>query len=201
MAHERISPDSPTQALSSYDKAIQLLQTYVIPKSPPHRPGGTNFGSFEKYRVLWNWAELILWRTIVLSAHHRSTEATLSIFRTYAIHSVHWPPNFHPKHRSTVCMLWLRALILIAPKLSSVFPNKATWSHELRNVVHEYQAILGATTHFPSAGERNVPVEEFVDFCVAGWEAGGAYAEQASWVLDVCTCHPLNNGCLTYRRM
>lgn len=55
----------------------------------------------------------------------------------------------------------------------------------MRKVVHEYQAILGKSTHFPKAGERNTPVEEFVDLCVAGWEAGGASADQANWVLDV----------------
>ena len=185
MAHERISPGSPTQALSSYEKGIQLLQAYSVPKSPSHRPGRNFFESFEKYRILWSWAELLLWRTVVLSARHRNIEATLPVFRTYTLHSVHWPPTFRPKHRSTICTLYLRALILVAPKLSTVFRGKSAWSAELRNIVHEYQAILGETTHFPSAGERNILVEEFVDFCVAGWEVGGASADQASWVIDV----------------
>ena len=52
-------------------------------------------------------------------------------------------------------------------------------------MVHEYRAILDATTKFPSAGEHNVPVEEFVDLCVAVWEAGGAVGDQAAWVIDV----------------
>lgn len=28
-------------------------------------------------------------------------------------------------------------------------------------------------------------VEEFVDYCVAAWESGGAIGDQAGWVIDV----------------
>ena len=45
--------------------------------------------------------------------------------------------------------------------------------------------MLDITTKFPRAGERNVLVEEFVDLCVATWEASGAVGEHAGWVLDV----------------
>lgn len=45
--------------------------------------------------------------------------------------------------------------------------------------------MLNVSTKFPRAGERNVLVEEFVDLCVATWEASGAVGEHAGWVLDV----------------
>ncbi|EJD00430.1 uncharacterized protein FOMMEDRAFT_91112 [Fomitiporia mediterranea MF3/22] len=183
MAHERISPGSPSQALASYDKGIQLLNSVSVPKSLP-QPGRTSFESFNKYIELWRWTERLLWRSVILSARHRDIESTLSVFRTYSIHSVHWPPNFRSEHRSSICTLYLRALILVSSQ-PTLFQSKSAWLAEMRGVVLEYRAILGATTQFPSAGERNVPVEEFVDFCVAAWEAGGSAADQASWVIDI----------------
>jgi len=46
--------------------------------------------------------------------------------------------------------------------------------------------ILSSSTNFPRAGEHNVKVEEFVDFCVAVWEAAGGVGEHAGWIIDVC---------------
>ena len=45
--------------------------------------------------------------------------------------------------------------------------------------------MLNVGTKFPRTGERNVPVEEFVNLCVATWEVSGAVGERAGWVLDV----------------
>lgn len=185
MAHERLTPGSPSQALSCYDKGVQLLQAFTVAKSPPPRPGHTNLESFNKYTELWRWTERLLWRTVVLSSKHRNVEFVIPVFRTYASHSVHWPPTFQPGHRSIICCLYLRALILLTTQ-SKCFESRNAWTTEMRSVVHEYRAILGATTHFPSAGERNVLVEEFADYCVAAWETGGSLAEQSSWVIDVC---------------
>jgi hypothetical protein len=54
-----------------------------------------------------------------------------------------------------------------------------------RSVVQEYRAILTVSTHFPRAGEKNVKVENFVDLCVAVWEASGEVGDHANWVIDV----------------
>ncbi|THH06231.1 hypothetical protein EW145_g4227 [Phellinidium pouzarii] len=170
MAHERVSPGSPSQAFVSYDKGVSLLGAFAIPKSPPPRPGRAISESFNNYRELWRWTERLLWRAIMLSARHRSIESIIPLFRIYSSHSVHWTPKFQPTHRSTH---------------TTLFQNKAVWTSEIRSVVHEYRAILTATTPFPSAGERNVLVEEFVDLYVAAWEAGGSIGDQATWVLDI----------------
>lgn len=60
------------------------------------------------------------------------------------------------------------------------------WLQSARSIVQEYRSILTASTKFPRAGQRNMKVEEFVDLCVAIWEAHGAIGEQAGWVIDVC---------------
>lgn len=45
--------------------------------------------------------------------------------------------------------------------------------------------MLNVSTKFPRAGERNILVEEFVDLCVAIWEASGVKGEHIGWVIDV----------------
>ncbi|TDL20474.1 hypothetical protein BD410DRAFT_790991 [Rickenella mellea] len=184
MAHEKLSQD-PSAALSAYDRGVTQLAALSIPRSLPIRPGRANFESFTRYRELWRWAERLLWRAIILSSRYRDLEYTMRVFRVYATHSPHWPASFRSAHRSTVSTLYLRALTMLASFPSVLFPSKVAWTNEARSVVHEYRAILAATTHFPRAGERNMPVEEFVDLCVAVWEAGGSMADQASWVLDI----------------
>jgi len=67
-------------------------------------------------------------------------------------------------------------------------PTSGSWLHSARTVVHEYRGVLTSSTKFPRAGERNMQVENFVDLCVAVWEAAGANGEQAGWVIDVCAC-------------
>ena len=186
MSNERLSSNDPLIALSSYEKGLQLLSSNSIARSPSTRSGKASFESFTKYRELWRWTERLLWRNIVLSAKHRSIESTLQNLRVYATHSIHWPPSFRATRRATICSIHLRALIALSSHPHSVlFVNKAVWMNESRSVILECRAILSASTNFPSAGERNVPVEEFVDLCVAIWEAGGSISEQTSWVLDV----------------
>lgn len=186
MSYERISPGSPAIALSSYDKGCVLLKSFSIPKSLPTRSGKCNLDSFTRYRELWRWTDMILWRAISLSAKHRSLDDALPLFRSYTSHSAHWSAGFRAKHRQKIFALYLRALILYADHLPSpLFTNKAAWSTEMRSVINEYRLILSSTTSFPRAGERNVLVEEFVDYCVASWEACGAAPDQAVWVIDV----------------
>jgi hypothetical protein len=59
------------------------------------------------------------------------------------------------------------------------------WLHSARAVIQEYRAILSVCTRFPRARERNVKVEDFVDLCIAVWEASGAMGGYAGWVIDV----------------
>ncbi|KLO16848.1 hypothetical protein SCHPADRAFT_937555 [Schizopora paradoxa] len=186
MSHERISPGSPVLALAAYDKGCSLLKSFSIPKSLPTRPGKSNLDSFTRYRELWRWTDMLLWRAISISAKHRNIDDALPLLRSYMLHSSHWSSNFRAVHRQRIFALYLRALILYADCLPSpLFANKAAWSTEMRSVINEYRLILGSTTSFPRAGERNILVEEFVDYCVAGWEACGAAPDQAVWVIDI----------------
>jgi hypothetical protein len=128
----------------------------------------------------------------------------------YAHYSVYWPSTFRTSHRSTIASIHIRALILLhrpspSPSLSipsspsSPYPllpsplprsfkkSPPAWLNQARQVIQDYQAILGVSTTFPRAGTRNVKVEEFVDLCVAVWEVyvfGGGRGE-VGWVIDV----------------
>jgi hypothetical protein len=186
MSHEKLSPESPLVSLSSYEKGVRLLASNAIARSAPTRSGKANFESFTKYRELWRWTERLLWRDIMLSAKHRPLESTLQSLRVYALHSAHWPPTFRPSHRATICSIHLRAMIALAsfPRCR-LFTGRISWMNASRSIIHECRAILSASTSFPRAGERNIQVEEFVDMCVAVWEASGCSVDQASWVLDV----------------
>ncbi|KAJ3518089.1 hypothetical protein NLJ89_g117 [Agrocybe chaxingu] len=129
--------------------------------------------------------------------------------------SEYWPPSFRTAHRSTISTIHLRALILrngalsplpltycsrkfhspsstntVTPATAStnqlpLLTSSTTWLHAARSAIQDYRAVLTASTKFPRAGRRNVKVEEFVDLCVAVWEVGGAYGEQAGWVIDI----------------
>ncbi|PPQ63641.1 hypothetical protein CVT24_004415 [Panaeolus cyanescens] len=76
---------------------------------------------------------------------------------------------------------------------SKLLPNEYTWLSTARSVVNDYRAVLTHCTKFPKAGERNTKVEEFVELCVAVWEAAGAAGASggvgntagASWVIDI----------------
>lgn len=147
----------------------------------------------------------------------------------YAHYSAYWPSTFRTSHRSTIASIHLRALILLhrpspSPSLSipstpsspySLLPlplpkslkkSSPVWLNQARQVIQDYQAILGVSTTFPRAGTRNVKVEEFVDLCVAVWEVyvfGGGRGE-VGWVIDVSiiffsTCFPSKIIQTTYR--
>ena len=128
----------------------------------------------------------------------------------YAHYSAYWPSTFRTSHRSTIASIHIRALVLLhrpspPPSLSipsspsspdslpplplpkSLKKKTPAWLNQARQVIQDYQAILGVSTTFPRAGTRNVKVEEFVDLCVAVWEGyvfGGGRGE-VGWVIDV----------------
>ena len=144
--------------------------------------------SYAQYLELWRWVEQLLWRTIVIAVRVSIDEPTLSaLFRQYFACSSHWIPSFRPQHRSTISTLYLHFVIsqAKASKGSSLDTGAPSWLPEARSVIQEYRSVLNVSTKFPRAGERNVLVEEFVDLCVATWEASGAVGEHAGWVLDV----------------
>ncbi|KAI0072606.1 hypothetical protein K474DRAFT_1711463 [Panus rudis PR-1116 ss-1] len=196
MSHERISSTSPQVALQAYLTALPLLKSIStdIPCSLPANTSAasTDPGSFMRYRELWRWTERLLRRAIILSARIRDlSEATdapdsiWALFNYYSACSAHWPPSFRPEHRSTVLVLHLRALILRARRSTPGKDKSRRWISTARSIIQEYRAILSLSTQFPRAGERNVKVEDFVDLCVAVWEADGAVGEYVGWVIDV----------------
>ena len=201
MSHEKLSPSDPLKALSVYEDALPVLDTMTAEIqgsltnsqtqniSEVRSPSAPS--SFTKYRELWRWSERLLRRAIILASATNDLTAEdghfwklLSMYRTC---SVHWPASFRPRHRSTVAILHLRAFVLRAEQLQSeVLKAKAPrWISTARSIIQEYRALLSACTQFPRAGERNVRVEDFVDLCVAVWEADGAAGENAEWVIDV----------------
>ncbi|CAL1702635.1 unnamed protein product [Somion occarium] len=198
MSHERISPSEPQSALDAYLRAIPLLK--VISTEIPCTiasgitSGTVELGSFVRYRELWRWVERLLRRAIILSAKFvdlsvpsDDPKSIWSLFDYYRACSAHWPPTFRPDHRSTILVLHLRALILRANGSTSSYLKMKIprWISTARSIIQEYRAILSINTHFPRAGERNTKVEDFVDMCVAVWEADGAVGEYAGWVIDV----------------
>ena len=197
MSHERISPSEPELALNAYLTALPLMKvvTSDIACTIPTKStsGGGDPGSFVRYRELWRWVERLLRRAIIIAARTidlTSTDEQTSIwplFYYYRACSAHWPPTFRSEHRSTVLVLQLRALILRSrsyntPALKAKAPR---WVSSARSVIQEYRNILTVSSHFPKAGEKNTKVEDFVDLCVAVWEADGAIGEYAGWVIDV----------------
>lgn len=195
MSHERISPDDPQAALNCYFAAVPLLKAITSDIQPSlHTQATGDPGSFARYRELWRWTERLLRRAIVVSAKvldlGRTADRHMSVwtmFGFYRLCSSHWPPSFRPNHRSVVLVLHLRAFTLqaraLTPAVASARDSK--WMSVARSAVQEYRNMLSASTSFPRAGERNVKVEDFVDLCVAVWEADGAIGEYAGWVTDV----------------
>ena len=191
MSHERLHPSDLQGSLDIYLSASILVETLEseIPRTVP-TAGSSNQqpSSYAQYLELWRWVEQLLWRTVVIAVRVSTDEPTLSaLFRQYFACSSHWIPSFRPQHRSTVSTLYLHFVISQAKVLKSPDPDVGTssWLPEARSVVQEYRSVLNVSTKFPRAGERNVLVEEFVDLCVATWEASGAIGEHAGWVLDV----------------
>lgn len=100
-----------------------------------------------------------------------------------------WPVTFRTVHRSTISVLYLRALILRhSPTFTTAISGSEKppqWLHTARFVTTDYRAMLSVCTTFPRAGERNIKVEDFVDLCVGIWETSGAIGDHAGWIMDV----------------
>lgn len=203
MSHEKLSPAEPEIALKAYCAVQPLLVTVEseIPLPANTTPAGVetgagklDFSSFTRFRELWLWIERLLWRAIILASItcklDEGEDGTLwKLLAHYHRCSVYWPAAFSMEHRSTVAVLHLRAFVLRARLPGTVRGLEADkpppWLNDARPVIQEYRAILSVCTRFPRAGERNVKVEDFVDLCVAVWEASGAIGDHASWVIDV----------------
>ena len=212
MCLEKLSPAEPKKALRVYRTALPLLTTAeseisalspsTLPPSSTPGTGQLEFSSFTRFRELWRWAERIIWRAVILAArtsniHDDGNEDSVWTWLShYTLCSAHWPPTFRTQHRSTILILHLHALINRARSSPTVAPPKSTlrpqdprkqphWVHTARSVVQEYHSILTVSTHFPRAGERNVKVEDFVDLCVAVWEASGEASDHTGWVIEV----------------
>lgn len=202
MSLERLFPGEPKKALAAYQEAIPLMDIITAEVqnslatssaqnlSEIHSPSG----SFVRFRELWRWVERLLRRAIVLAAQtadinstSKSAGSVWSLFNLYRSCSVHWPATFRPEHRSTVATIQLRAFILRTQLMPSdlLKAQDPRWISTARSVLQELRTLLSVCTRFPRAGERNVRVEDFVDLCVATWEADGAVGEYAGWVIDV----------------
>lgn len=208
MSLEKLYPSDPQRALQTYLTSLPifmiLTSEFTLPSST-QSSGKLDFTPFYQLRELWRWVERLLWRAIVLcgqlcKVHHDATFSSSSPslwqwFNHYATLSSSWPATFRTAHRSTITTIYLRAFVLRYRVLSESpvhIPKTPIWLHQARSLCQDYRAILSGCTKFPKAGERNVKVEEFVDLCVAVWEAGGAVGEHAGWVIDV-RVFPLND--------
>ena len=195
MSYERLSPNDLDKAFLAYAAVIPLVTAVVNEfQGSFSAPGNTLVTTFPKYRELWRWVERSLRRAIVIAARlhdlHGQGEDSYSLwtlFDLYRACSAHWPPTFRPYLRSWVATIHSRAFVLRARIVPpGILKTKAPrWIISARSVLQEFRSLLNVCTHFPRAGERNVLVEDFVDLCVAVWEADGAVGEQAGWVIDV----------------
>ena len=212
MSLEKLTPTDTSTILPVYLTAAQALPTIEsnisqsFPPNPLHAPtsgpGHISNPSFVRYRELWRWVERLLRRAIIVASRtcslNGAQESVLwSLFSQYRTCSAHWPPTFRATHRSTISVLFIRALVFRA-RVSGDMPLSlyahfhrgssdvpTTASTIARRVIQDYRDILNASTRFPKAGERNVRVEELTDLCVAVWEAGGSKSGDAAWVMDV----------------
>ncbi|TRM66755.1 hypothetical protein BD626DRAFT_483705 [Schizophyllum amplum] len=206
MAYESLHPGDHRSAIQQYAEALPLLsliKSELTISSTPSSTGAIDFSSFTRYRELWRWVDRLLWRAIVLVARCCDVlnddmtlpESLWTWLNHYSAVSAFWPPDFHSEHRSTICVLYLRSLVLKhgqtsnestnLPSTSAPGTKPPPWVHIARVVIQEYHAILTASSKFPRAGERNTRVEDFVDLCVAVWETSGAYGDHAGWVIDI----------------
>ncbi|KAI9464782.1 hypothetical protein F5148DRAFT_1276411 [Russula earlei] len=212
MSLEKIRPTDTSTVLSVYLSVTKILPTiegYIsrsFPPNPLHAPssstGHSNNPSFTRYLELWRWVERLLRRAIIAASRTYSLngpqEAVLwSLFSQYQTCNKYWPPTFRSKYRSTVMVLFVRALVLrtrptghLPTALHSHFRSEnseipVTASMVGRRAIQDYRDILNASTRFPKAGECNVKVEELTDLCVAVWEASGCKSGDAGWVMDI----------------
>ncbi|KAF8907603.1 hypothetical protein CPB84DRAFT_1768330 [Gymnopilus junonius] len=138
MSQELLHPTDLRIALKEYNAALPLfpiLRSEFAPKILPinsSSTGNTEFTLFVQLRELWRWVEKLLWRAIVLSAKvcdifnddDQSVAAAPSVSNPEAIESIWvwfahytscsalWPALFRTRHRSTISVLYLRALVL-----------------------------------------------------------------------------------------
>lgn len=199
MSWERLNSQEPHRALAVYLTAVPLINA-ILPEiqcsvnAAAAQVNNLSSGTFTRFRELWRWTERTLRRAIILTAQTNdpTTEdnQTFSFWVLQGLYracSTHWPPTFRPELRSTVAAVHLRAFVLRARLLSSdALREKAPrWISTARSVLQELRALLSVCTQFPRAGQHNVRVEDFVDLCVAVWEADGAVGEYAGWAIDV----------------
>ena len=191
MSYEKLHPLDLQGSLDIYLSASILIdtleseipRTVPTPSSPRPQPS-----SYAQHLELWRWVEQLLWRTIVIAVRISTDEPIVSaLFRQYFTCSSHWIPSFRPRHRSTISTLFLHFFVSQAKIARSPSSDMGTpdWLPEARSVIQEYRSVLDVSTKFPRASERNSLVEEFIDLCVAIWEASGAVGERAGWVIDV----------------
>jgi hypothetical protein len=204
MSNEKLFPAEPHKALVAYSNALPLFSLLIsmipVPTATTSN-GKLDFSSFSSFRELWRWVERLLSRAIVLASRVTplrgySTQENVvgeeyvwMWLNYYSEFSKYWPTTFRTHHRSVIASLHLRAFILLTPSQprppSPYGHISAPWLHKARTVVNEHRSILDISTRFPRAGERNEMVEEFVDLCVALWQASGSVGEDAGWVIDV----------------
>jgi hypothetical protein len=196
MSIEKLHAGEPSRAIASYTAAVPLVQALMADLPRPAVPTSTSgsgtldAAAFARYREFWRWAERTLWRGIILLARSPPSDTAvraqlLSLLALYR--SCAWPPAFRPQHRTSVYSLHMRLLVLAAragpaPAASGRAP---AWLSTARAIALDLQAVLGARTAFPRAAERNAPVLQFADLCVAAWSAAGGSGAHAGWLVDM----------------
>ncbi|KAJ8585710.1 hypothetical protein M405DRAFT_883707, partial [Rhizopogon salebrosus TDB-379] len=195
MCYEKLS--EPERAIQAYSSALPLLSMIELEIPRTITTAHTSSASFENYRELWRWTERLMFRAISLLARLRCLDdkdgLIWTMFTHYHTCSAYWPVKFRAGHRSTVAVLHLRGLVLrfqtssttSTPSSSLQSAKPPQWLSTAHPVINAYRTILDSCTSFPRAGERNVKVEDFVDLCVAVWEASGAMSDRVHWVLDI----------------
>jgi hypothetical protein len=220
MCYEKLYPLDPKKALSSYRAALPLISVAAteFSFSPPVPPSQTigaksELTPFLRFRELWRWVDRLMWRAIVICARTNNIlledaenaepeESLWTWLKHYSRCTLNWPSDFRTAHRSTISVIYLRALAIkhgrslhssmpVTP-VSSRAKKMPAWLEEARSVINTYRSILNITTKFPRAGEHNNKVEDFVDLCTAVWESAGAIGEHANWFIDVS--HLLTNS-------
>ncbi|KAF7416321.1 hypothetical protein PC9H_002586 [Pleurotus ostreatus] len=206
MSYEKVSDSSSMVPLKSYGGALPLLSLFeselaALASMAPlttTATGKLDFKHFSHFRELWRWIERLLWRAIALCATSSNLQMLDSTrvdsiwvwLKHYMACSTYWPPSFRTQHRSVILSLHLRSLVILYTSPSQIASSADSykspqWLQVARSVVAECQSVLSVCTQFPRAGERNAKVEDFVDLCVAVWEASGAMGEHSGWVIDV----------------
>ncbi|KAF8632468.1 hypothetical protein AX15_001868 [Amanita polypyramis BW_CC] len=213
MSHEKLYPSDPRNALLVYRAALPLISVaasdfaFKLPASQTAlstRPAEPT--PFLRFRELWRWVDRLMWRAIVIGAritnvlaednsNTESDEYLWTWLKHYSACSANWPADFRTAHRSTMSVIYLRALAIKHGRsfrpLMSITPVSSrarkvpAWLKEARSVISTYRNILNASTKFPHAGEHNIKVEDFVDLCAAIWEAAGTFGEHANWFIDI----------------